>query len=265
MTRRFDYPTLIALAALAYVLTTLLHEGAGHGGACLALGGRPVAWGAYYFDCDRPAGLTTQLVAAAGSTVNLIIALVIGPLLTARLAETSRPRGAGTVFLWLMFCLNAFTWAGYFLFSGLAGIGDWGTGTSGVLSSVSHPLPWRVGMAVFGGLAYFALGRVAGRLLGRILGGDDKQTGRKLAWTAYFTGGVLALLIGLLNPVGVIVVLISSLASSIGGTSGLSWLHGYMRPEPPANFALERSWPWTIAGAVAAAAYAWWLGPSITF
>ncbi len=182
MTRKFDMLTVIGLAAVAYVVTTWLHEGLGHGGACLAVGGHPNTWGAYYFDCTQGPGWPARIVAAAGSTVNLVVAIVLGLVLSARLKTPQTPRGAGTVFLWLMFCLNAFTWAGYFLFSGVGGIGDWGVEKDAVLYDLPNPMILRAVMAVFGGVCYFLLGRTAGRLLGRIIGGDDKQTGRWLAW-----------------------------------------------------------------------------------
>ncbi|MEI9904062.1 MAG: hypothetical protein WDN06_08795 [Asticcacaulis sp.] len=79
-TQRIDLPTVAGIAALAYVLTTLCHEGLGHGGACVLVGGHPTAWGAYYFDCDEDGlpSLAGRIVAAAGSTVNLILAVILG-------------------------------------------------------------------------------------------------------------------------------------------------------------------------------------------
>lgn len=264
-TKRFDVLTVIGLAATAYVVTTLLHEGLGHGGACIAVGGKPMAWGAYYFDCNTQ-GLPDwafRAVAAAGNTVNLVVAFMAALILNGRLQDPQTARGPGTVFLWLMYGLNAFTWAGYFLFSGVAGIGDWGTGKEGVLYGLDNQLILRVVMAVFGGIAYFLLGRAAGGMLGKLIGGDNRGTGRWLAWTAYISGGVLAILIGLMNPVGILIVLISSMASSLGGTSGLMWQHVFMRPSPDANFSLTRSWTWIVVGVIAAAGYALVFGPTV--
>jgi len=255
---KFDVLTVIGMAAVAYVVTTLLHEGLGHGGACLAVGGQPQTWGAYYFDCDTrglPAW-TARIVAAAGSTVNAIVAVVTGLMLSGR----KDLRGAGALFLWLMFALNAFTWAGYYLFSGVANVGDWSE--EGVLNGLSFALPLRIAMAVVGGILYFLLGRAAGQFMSHLVG--NKTAGRRMAWTAYITGGVVALLIGLMNPVGIVIVIASSLASSLGGTSGLLWQHTFIRSEPT-HFALPRSWPWIAAGVIAAGAYAAVLGRSLTF
>lgn len=261
---RMDLPTIIAIAALESVFETFLHEGLGHGGACLALGHTVREWGAYYLDCNTGASvMDARLVAAAGSTVNLIMALISYPLVKAVLKKPGEARGPFDVFLWLFFAMNGFTWAGYFLFSGVANIGDWST--DGVLQGVANTGAIRIAMAVFGGLVYFLIGRAAGRLLGQLIGGESKKPGRRLAWTAYITQGVVAVLIGLLNPVGMLIVLISSAASSFGGGSGLMWLAQFIRPEPDNGFALKRSWGWILTSAVAVAGYAAVLGPSLKF
>ena len=265
-TKRFDVLTVIGLAATAYVVTTLLHEGLGHGGACVAVGGKPVAWAAYYFVCNTE-GLPDwafRAVAAAGNTVNLVVAFIAALILNGRLKDPQTPRGPGTVFLWLMFCLNAFTWAGYFLFSGVSGVGDWGIDKDAVLYGLDHQLMWRAVMAVFGGVTYFLLGRAAGGMMGRLIGGDNvRQTARNLAWTAYFTGGILAILIGLMNPIGFIIVLVSSMASSLGGTSGFMWQHMFARPSPEAGFSLTRNWLWIVLGVIATGIYAVVFGPTL--
>jgi hypothetical protein len=36
-----DRLTIIALAVIAYALATIVHEGVGHGGACVLSGGKP--------------------------------------------------------------------------------------------------------------------------------------------------------------------------------------------------------------------------------
>lgn len=257
-TNRVDLPTVAGMAAVAYLLTTLLHEAGGHGGACLAVGGKAVALGAYYFDCDtaKLPVMAERIVSAAGSMVDLAMALILWPVVAARAAKPAP--GAGTVFLWLMFTLNAMTWAGYYLFSGVAGIGDWGP--DGVLKGVVNPLPWRIAEGVIGMALYVWLTRMAMGWLGRITG--TMRAARLLSWTAYATGGVVALLIGLLNPMGFVIVLISSMASSLGGTSGLLWGVRWAKGDDHA-WSLPRSWGWIIAGVVTAVAYAWYLGPTL--
>lgn len=258
-----DILTLAGMAALVFVFTTLMHEGLGHGGACVAIGAQPVAWGAYYFDCDTQAGPAWkwQAVAAAGSTVNLILCVLSYAALKAALAKGAR--NTFTLFLWLMFVLDGFTWAGYFLFSGIGGIGDWGTGTHAVLDGVPNAMVWRGVMAVAGGLLYFLIGRAGGRLLGQITGGD-KPAGRRIATTFYLAGGTVSVLVGLLNPIGLFIVLASAAASSFGGASGLMWLPGFIKAEASAAYSVKRNWLWIIAGVAATVAYALILGPTVT-
>src|SRR6187402_1620702 len=103
--KRHDLPTMIAIAAIAGVVSTQLHEALGHGGTCLALGGRIAEWGAFYVNCDVPAvapPMIARLVAAAGSTINLLTALVAFALL--RATPERRPRAR--FFWWLMFAIG---------------------------------------------------------------------------------------------------------------------------------------------------------------
>jgi hypothetical protein len=265
-TNRINILTVAGLAAVAYVVSTMAHEGLGHGGTCLLTGAHLQSWGAYYVECDAKAqpDWVFRAVAAAGSTVNLILALLFGGLVSARLAQPGR-RGSWTVFLWLMFSVNAFTWAGYFCFSGVAGLGDWGDGPDAFLYQVPNALIWRIAMFVCGLAIYIWLARLSMRFLARIVG-NQIGAARKISLTAYATGGLLGLCVGLMNPVGIVIVLISSLASSLGGTSGLMWGLRMLRGEPvEADYDLPFNIVWLVLGVVAAAGFAVILGPTLKF
>ena len=267
--------TVAGIAAVAYVVTTLAHEGGGHGAMCVAVGGHPVGWGAYYFDCDTR-GLpewTRRAIAAAGSTVNLILCGAFSLLLSADLKRSgglkrSGNHGAWTVFLWLMAAINGYTWAGYFFFSGVAGIGDWGVAPDAFLYQLPQQTIIRIVMATAGMGLYLLLVKAMGRFMMRIVGSDRLDLVRRISWTAYGAGGIVALLIGLMNPVGLVIVLISSLASSLGGTSGLYWGIYWMRPKAPVegvSFTLGLNLPWIVAGVVSAGVYAAVFGPTLRF
>lgn len=260
-----DPPTVAGIAALVYVVSTLLHEAAGHGLACLAVGAPPRVWGAYYFDCDFR-GLPWSaggIVAAAGSTVNLVVAF----LCLAVWPHTRDRSPAVRLLVWLAFTVSAFQWAGYFLYSGVSGAGDWGT--DGVLSGVVHAPHARVVMVAVGGFFYYWwINRRSARMLSVIVGGTptSRRIGQRVGLTAYAVGGVVALLVGLRNPIGLPVILGSAVASSLGGTFGLPFVAAAMpRDSRHAGPSLARGWPWIVAGAAAAIAYAVVLGPSITF
>lgn len=257
---RIDFATVAAMAAIVSVISTALHEIGGHGGACLAVGGGIEALGAYYVECDSDglAPWRVRAIAAAGSAMNLVAALA--SLLALPAAKSAGAR----LFWWLFASLNAFVCAGYLIFSGVSGFGDWGE--NGVLTGVPHALSWRIAVTLLGAVAYFLVALASARGIGALLGGTSaaRWRARLIAWTAYFTGGVVSVLIGLLNPVGIFIVIASAAASSFGGKSGLLWLAelapGNDREE---SFIVSRNWPLLLAAVVLAGAYALLLGPTI--
>src|SRR5262249_39704767 len=101
---RADLLTVSAIAVFIGVVSTQLHEAGGHGAACLALGQYLATWGAFYVECDTHAAphWVSQAVAAAGSTVNLIVGLLAYLALKAMPAEKSLSRW----FWWFAFALN---------------------------------------------------------------------------------------------------------------------------------------------------------------
>jgi hypothetical protein len=63
-----DALTAGAIGILAYMLGNVLHEGAGHGGACLLVGAKPLVLSSVHFECS----LDSRLVMAGGTLVNLL-------------------------------------------------------------------------------------------------------------------------------------------------------------------------------------------------
>ena len=107
------------------------------------------------------------MVAGAGNTVNLIVAVLAGLVLRMTPWERSTTRLALT----LVLGVNLFTWAGYFLFSGATGIGDWGDGKEQMLWLIPNAGLWRGGEFALGAAAYVMSMRLTGRVLGTIFGG----------------------------------------------------------------------------------------------
>ncbi len=73
-------------------------------------------------------------------------------------------------------------------------------------------------------------------------------------------------MIGLLNPLGIMLFLVSAAGSSLGGTSGLLWMMQLLnrkRESATPPFQLARSWPWIITGLLAIAIYAGVFGPTL--
>ena len=97
---------------------------------------------------------------------------------------------------------------------------------------------------------------------------DRWQHARQLTVVSYIAGGLLALLAGLLNPVGMVLVATSAAAASLGGTSGLAWMWTLLQsPEFPKSQLqlgpITRAPAWIAAAAVVAALFIGVLGPGI--
>jgi hypothetical protein len=259
-----DLPTVAAIAVLVYATTSLLHEGLGHGGVCLLVGGKAIRLTSASFDCDVGARVTAGKVVAAGGT---IVNLVVGAV---SLGLFRRTTGASTqrFALWLFATVNIMVGLGYFFYSGLTNIGDWADVVRG-----EHPVwLWRLVIGAGGfGLYVVATTRLFARF-GGMLQGDAiarYRTANHTAVVAYLTGAVVACLSGLFNPGGLFILAISAAAASLGGTSGLAWgaqtMRGTTGVNDAAPFVVPRS-PLLIGIAlVVAAGFVGVFGPGIAF
>ena len=221
-----DWLTVASVAVLAYAAANLLHEGVGHGGACVLVGGAPELLTSVSFECgtDGLPPAAARLVAASGTVVNLIAGAVA--VLAYRRSAARGP--ALRFFLWLFGTINFLTGFGYFLFSGIGRIGDWAE----VMAPVHPEWVWRVALAAGGFALYWIATQRAFASLARFIGGrpSDRFTdGKRMALLSYASGAVLYCLAGALNPNGPRLLLISAAAASLGGTSGLWWGTNFLR------------------------------------
>ncbi|MBA3532276.1 MAG: hypothetical protein H0T73_10180, partial [Ardenticatenales bacterium] len=198
-----DTPTLMAIGIVAFILANVLHEALGHGGGCLLVGGEPLALSSAHFRCgmEDVSLLGQRFVAAAGTLVNFIAA----HLFWLAFRHTRLASSALRYFCWLALSSNFFVAAGYPLFSGVLGVGDWSAVTEGL-----HPSwLWRL-LLIASGLALYALGVwVSLRAMTLLIGAhptERRVRAFRLSLLPYLAGS-LALTIGtLLNPLGPFVV-----------------------------------------------------------
>ena len=263
--RDLDRLTIVAIAVLAYSLANIVHEGLGHGGACLLLGARPTMLNAIFFNYDETTASNTvqRLISAAGSIVNVIVGLPIVALLRKRSGMAPALR----YFLWLFAAVNLLTAFGYLLYSGVGGIGDWAR----VIQGAEPVLLFRGVMSAIGAWLYFIVApRLLMPALDPFLGVDPAERPRRakrLMLVPYFIGAATLIVAGILNPLGMQIVLISAAAASLGGTSLLAWYHAIPRTpsalaqDPPLGIA--RSWGWIGAAVVVLAVFVFVLGPGI--
>ena len=261
-TQRIDLATVIGLGMLLMPVLTMWHEIGGHAAACAVQGGHVATIGAFYVDCDGLSGAARLLVSCAGVMVDSVLALVAFALWRRARGDLAR------LTLWLIWVTKAFVAAGYFCFSGAAGVGDLGPGAHGGIGPLPLPYLWRAAELTVGILAYIVLVRAAIRTLTAMLG-DSAATGparRIIAHGYYATIGAVAVLVGLLNPIGMFITIMSAAASSFGGNAGMISV-GFAVPGGATTkpFVIARNWAIVMAGVVVSAGFALVLGPSEHF
>jgi hypothetical protein len=253
-----DAPTIASIGIVVYILGNIVHEGLGHGGACLLTGGKPLLITAVRMDCSAE----NRLVLAGGSLMNAFAAVVF--IFLGRLANSPRWK----YFAWLAMTVNLLSAAGYLAFSGIGGFGDWAV----FIQGFSPQWAWRTGLTIVGALAYMLAVRFSLMELRPLIGSDPRQrivNARRLSTLPYFAGGIVECVAGAFNPQGWILVALSAAASTFGGTSALlwapNWLRGNSIPTGPdaVPMPLNRSWPWIIAAAILAVGFIAILGPGI--
>src|SRR5512143_189518 len=114
--RGLDLATIIGIGALAYALANVVHEGLGHGGACLLVGARPTMFNAIFFNYDEATvgALARRIIAAAGSIANVLVGLLLFGVLRSPARLSPRWR----YFLWIFGAVSLLTPFGYLLYSG---------------------------------------------------------------------------------------------------------------------------------------------------
>jgi hypothetical protein len=252
-----DWVTVCAISLVAGMIGDVLHEGVGHALVALltvAPSGTltAVAWSSAY---------GSKLVAAGGTLVNLASAGVFWLLLR------NSKRGSSQVRLFLLLCcaFNLFTGTGYFFFSGISNFGDWAV----VIAGMKPHVFWRILLVVVGILAYWLAAVTIGTGLVRYVGVPLHETRRirLLTVVPYISSVVLSCLAGLMNPIGLNLVLLSALPASAGANNGLLWMRYYVsKSTVPGAIpqVVSRSWKWIAGSTAMAIPFVFVLGRGIT-
>jgi hypothetical protein len=248
-TDRDDLWTVAAFGVLAYMISNVLHEGLGHGGVAWLSGARHITVTSTYMD----AGFDTRWILAAGTLVNLVFG-VLGLMVLRAMRRVAMPL---KLFVWTLTAFNLLLGTGYFLFSGIGGIGDWAEWMKGL----TPVWGWRAGFALLGAVSYWASAWLLARELAAIAGPDEARM-RRMTWTIYFAGGLTACVAGVWNPMGWRLVVISAAASSLGGASALLWIPSIARrcDQDTAAVTIPRLRGVVMFTAGLLIAYVWFLG-----
>ena len=238
-----SYFTLIAISAIAFVIACVGHEAVGHGGACLARGGRVLLLTSVYFRCAPGEAITD----AAGPLMNLALGAIFYLALRAgrRLSANSRR------FLVLAMAFNLFWGAGYFIFSSITAAGDWAFVFRDL--GLEPRWLWRCAMGLLGaGLYYGAM-----RLI--VL---HRPSGTSLL-ISYLTAGTVSGVAVLFFDGPTIPALWEAAKESFGAAMGLlilaraSWRR---KEEPDLEPQVSHSIGWMVAATIVILAFFFTLG-----
>jgi hypothetical protein len=225
--------TIISMAVVTVVVTSLLHEGLGHGVTAWLRGDVVRELTSNHLDTVH----RDRLVDAGGTVVNLVAGAIC--LFASAFARRVNTR----YFLAFLGSVNLLLGAGYFLFSGVLGLGDW----ADLIRGFPHAAPWRIGMALLGAAFYvFFVRLIAITLHPFVPRRSDYNTVARLPYLAACAFWCLA---GAFDPLGFRLMLLSTIPASFGGMSGLLWADMLMpRAKPEEELVVERSplW-WTLA------------------
>jgi hypothetical protein len=246
---RDNLATLIAIGLLAYASADIAHHVVGHGGACLALGGRIASLSSIFVDCTVR-GATVDL---AGPFANLLLG-------SAALAAAYRiPQHAGAaakLFVSLVAGFNLFWFFLQLVFSAATRTDDW----AWAMHQFHVGAPVRYGLIVLGAIGYLA----AIRVVASPLAGFARPQGRiwRLVLTAWLTGGIFACTTAVFDPAAAAAILHHAAPQSFGLAIGLLFVpvRAARRPAPTAP-AIGFSLPWLLAAAAIAAFSILALGP----
>jgi hypothetical protein len=243
--------TIISMAVVATGITVLLHEGVGHGVTSWVRGGVPTELTSNHLSSLHE----DRWIEAGGTLVNLAAGTLA--LLATHAAGA---RASLRYFCWLLTAHNLFSGAGYFLFSGVFGFGDW----QQIIAGLPHQVVLRTLMALFGAALYLLVAWLLALAVRPFCQtrGDYNVIGR-LPYLAACTFSCIA---GAFDPLGIKLMIVSTIPAAFGGSSGMLWLDNLIpRPLPDTPLVIERRPVWWLVAAIFGVIYVVVLGRGIHF
>ena len=257
MTAANSKATIISMAVIAIAISSALHEGVGHGLTSWLRGDIPTDLTSNHLSDLRP----DRLVDAGGTIVNLVAGTV-----AMFAAKFSSKRVNLRYFLWLVGCFNLMDGAGYFVFSGILGLGDW----QEVIAKLPHYMALRVGMSILGTVLYLVVIKVIARLLQPFCPNrtEYRSLYNVVGRLPYYAACAFYCLAGAFDPLGLQLFFLSTIPAAFGGNSGLMWADSFL-PEVSTGIGdpltVARQPAWWIAASVLGLAYILVLGRGIHF
>ena len=261
-----DWVTVVAIAAIAISITVSFHEGV-HALTCLVVGGHLQEYSALHASCDSTMIWQGKVVAGSAPIANLIVGTVFWVIL--RNSKNQAPELQ--FFLWLFMLMNWLWGAGYWIFSGIANVGDWAK----VIEGWNPHWLWRILLIIVGTIFYSLFVWLGLKELGQMIGGnasEQVQRAKKLGALSYVTAILVVLLAGLFHPDGITgLPAVAGLAAVIGALSPLIWSMRLIFPArsiaKTAKQPLEihRRWGWIAFAGIVVFTYSFVLGRTVVF
>lgn len=162
--------------------------------------------------------------------------------------------------MWILAAINLLPGAGYFLFSGIFGFGDWNE----VIRGLPHQAALRILMTLFGAALYVWFVRLLAVALRPFV--PDRKTYNTVGRLPYYAAGPFSCAAGALDPLGIKLLLVSTIPAAFGGSSGLLWADALIPRTPPApekTLTVDRVPIWWVAAVVLGGCYIFFLGRGI--
>jgi hypothetical protein len=221
--------TIISMAVLAIATSSLLHEGLGHGLTAYLRGDIPTMLTSNHLDDIRP----DRWVDAAGTLVNFAAGIL------AMLASSLAGRRANLrYFLWLL-------------------------GSFNLMDALPHYVALRIVISLFGAVLYFSVVALMARLIKPF--SPNRSIYNTVGRLPYYSACIFYSLAGAFDPLGVKLLLLSTIPAAFGGLSGLMWADSLLprtSTEPPLT--VSRSPSWWIAAIIIGLAYILILGRGLS-
>ncbi len=251
MIRRHSVASIVSIAVLSMGLAAFLHEGLGHGVTAWLRGDGVTELTSNHLS----AVVEDRLVDAAGTIVNLILAALcfFG-------YRAAGQRANLRYFFWCFGAVNLLDGSGYFLYSGLIGVGDW----AAFIRGLPHQVLLRIAMSIFGLVFYIASARLIAHGIRPFMANEAEYN--TVARLPYYAACIFYCIAGAFDPLGFKLLLLSTIPAAFGGLSAFLWADKYVPRQAPENpLAVAPSRALWITAAIFAVAFVAILGRGIEF
>ena len=133
-----------------------------------------------------------------------------------------------------------------------------------MIRGLPHQALLRTAMTILGAALYVAVTRLLATAVKPFC--PDRNAYNIVGRLPYYAAGLFSCAAGILDPLGLKLLLVSTMAAAFGGSSGLLWADNFLTfgPAEPTLF-VDRQPAWWIAAAVLGLAYIVVLGRGIQF